>query len=322
MTGAERVTHGGPAGDLAGRTVVVTGGTGFLGGYVCRVLSAGGADVVATGRADYDLTEQQAVRALYRELAPSVVVHAGAAVGGIAANVAEPGRFLYQNAVMGLMLLEEGRRHGLERLVLVSTTCTYPQDAPLPLREDDLWAGPPTGATGPYGMAKRLLHEACATYERQYGFRSAVLLLSNLYGPGDHFGTDAGHVIPSLVARYVQAHRVGSGTVTNWGSGNATREFLHVADAARAVGLAAGRDTPAVPINIGTGVETPIREVARLVQEAVGYSGRVTWDTNRPEGQPRRYLDVSRAQDLLDFRACTSLEDGIRQTVQWYLDTD
>jgi GDP-L-fucose synthase len=255
---------------------------------------------------------------MFAHLAPSVVVHAAAAVGGIGANVDNPGLFLYANAIMGLALLEESRLHGVERFILISTTCAYPKDAPLPLREDDLWSGPPVGATGPYGMAKRLLHEACATYYRQYGMDSVVLILANLYGRYDNFDDTTSHVIPALIRRYLSATESVAPSVINWGSGAATREFLHVTDAARAAALACTADVGVEPMNIGTGIETSIRQIAQCVQDAVGYRGAVEWDASKPEGQPRRYLDVTRARERLGFEANVQLRQGISDTVDWY----
>jgi GDP-L-fucose synthase len=303
---------------LSGQSVVVTGGHGFLGRYVCSELERRGAIVRPIGRRDYNLTEQTEVRRMLKELAPSIVVHAAAAVGGIGANVDNPGLFLYANAIMGLALLEESRLQGVERFVLISTTCAYPKDAPLPLREDALWSGPPVGATGPYGMAKRLLHEACATYSQQYGFSSAVLVLANLYGPHDNFDGSSSHVIPALIRRYAAAAEARNGPVINWGTGASTREFIHVADAARATALACSAHVGVEPMNIGTGKETSIKEVAQYVQEAVGYEGPVEWDASKPEGQPRRYLDVSRARECLGFEANIPLKEGIIDTVRWY----
>lgn len=304
--------------DIRGRRVVVTGGRGFLGSEVCRQLAAEGADVVPLSSRDYDLTEQSEVRRMLRETDPFILVHAAAAVGGIGANVAYPGRFLYANALMGLTVLEECRVHGVDRLVLISTTCAYPKDAPLPLNEDDVWAGPPVGATGPYGMAKRLLHEACAQYAVEYGFDSTVLMLANLYGPGDDFDESSSHVIPALIRRYVEAQEADAPSVTNWGSGSATREFLHVRDAARAIVTACRRQVGPAPLNIGTGTETSIRDIAGFIQGAVGYTGEVCWDTSKPEGQPRRYLDVSRARERLGFEASIDLRTGIPEAVEWY----
>jgi GDP-L-fucose synthase len=304
--------------ELSGRHVVVTGGRGFLGRYVCRACEQRNAKVTALGSSDFDLTEQSEVRRLYKDHAPSIVIHLAAACGGIGANVENPARFLYENALMGLTLLEEGRKAGLDKLVLISTTCSYPKDAPLPLQEDSIWTGKPVGATGPYGMAKRLLHEACETYGRQYDLPCAVLVPANLYGPGDHFEEEKSHVIPAIIRRYVEAQDQGIEDVSNWGTGTPTREFLHAADAADAIVLAAERDVPCVPINLGTGVETSIAELTTMIADAVGYQGKVTWDTSKPDGQPRRYLDVSRANELLGFTAKVDLADGLRETVEWY----
>ncbi len=303
---------------LQDKKVVVTGGRGFLGGFVCKAITQRGADVVAIGSSDYNLIDQQDVRRMYEELEPDVVVHLAAACGGIGANVENPARFLYENAIMGLMLLEEGRQHTLKKFVLISTTCSYPKDAPLPLQEDSIWTGKPVGATGPYGMAKRLLHEACETYGRQYDLPCAVLVPANLYGPKDHFEEEKSHVIPAIIRRYVEAKDAGIDSVLNWGTGSPTREFLHVADAAQAITLATEKEVECVPINLGTGIETSIAELTKLIASAVGYEGEVAWDTTKPDGQPKRFLDISRAKDLLGFEAKISLEDGIRETVDWY----
>ena len=303
---------------LQGQKIVVTGGCGFLGGFVCRTLESRGADVVAIGSSEYNLIEQSDVRNMYKEQHPLLVVHLAAACGGIGANVENPARFLYENAMMGLLLLEEGRRHNLAKFVLISTTCAYPKDAPLPLQEDSIWTGKPVGATGPYGMAKRLLHEACETYGRQYDLPCAVLVPANLYGPEDHFEEEKSHVIPAIIRRYVEAKETGASSVSNWGSGSPTREFLHVADAAEAIALAAETEVPCMPINVGTGIETSIADLTILVADAVGYEGEVSWDTSKPDGQPKRFLDVARAKELLGFESKISLEDGIRETVAWY----
>ena len=294
---------------FTGRRVLVTGGHGFLGRNVVAGLRAGGAEVLAPRRAEFDLTEQSAVRALLESTRPQQIIHLAAACGGIGANVANPGRFLYENAVMGLHLLEAARLAAVEKLVLISTTCAYPRDAPLPLSEDDLWSGKPTGATGPYGMAKRLLHEAVAAYGEQYGRRDVVLLPANLYGPEDHFDPAHSHVVAALIRRYVEAARADAPEVVNWGSGTPSREFLHVRDAAR-------RDEPA-PVNLGTGVETPIKALAAQIATAAGYGGVTRWDTTKPDGQPRRVLDVSRAKSF-GFEAEISLADGIAETVAWF----
>jgi len=303
---------------LQGKKIVVTGGRGFLGGFVCRVLSDRGAEVVPIGSSDYNLIEQADVRRMYKEHSPSLVIHLAAACGGIGANVENPARFLYENAIMGLLLLEEGRQHNLEKFVLISTTCSYPKDAPLPLQEDSIWTGKPVGATGPYGMAKRLLHEACETFGRQYELPCVVLVPANLYGPEDHFDEHKSHVIPAIIRRYVEAKEAGVDEVSNWGTGSPTREFLHVADAAEAIALAAEKDIPSDPINLGTGIETSIADLTTMIARAVGYEGAVAWDTSKPDGQPKRYLNVNRAKELLGFEAKVDLETGIQETVDWY----
>ena len=303
---------------VEGKKVVVTGGKGFLGGFVCRALNSRGAVVEAVGSKDYNLVEQSDVRRLYNELQPDSLIHLAAACGGIGANVENPGKFLYENAMMGLMLLEEGRHNNLQKFVLVSTTCSYPKDAPLPLHEDSIWTGKPVGATGPYGMAKRLLHEACETYGRQYDLPCAVLVPANLYGPEDHFEEEKSHVIPAIIRRYVEAKEQGLDEVSNWGTGTPTREFLHVADAAEAIALATEQDISCDPINLGTGVETSIASLTDLISTAVGYEGKVVWDTDKPDGQPKRYLDVSRAKEELGFESKIDLKDGIEETVEWY----
>ena len=303
---------------LEGKKVVVTGGRGFLGGFVCKALEKRNAEVVPIGSSDFNLINQKDVSRMYAEVQPDIVVHLAAACGGIGANVENPARFLYENAVMGLMLLEEGRKQHLNKFVLISTTCSYPKDAPLPLQEDSIWTGKPVGATGPYGMAKRLLHEACETYGRQYDLPCAVLVPANLYGPEDHFEEEKSHVIPAIIRRYVEAKDAGLESVSNWGTGSPTREFLHVADAAEAIAIAAEKDVQCIPINLGTGIETSIADLTDLIATTVGYEGEVAWDTSKPDGQPKRYLDVSRAKELLGFEAKISLEDGIRETVEWY----
>ena len=303
---------------LADKTIVVTGGKGFLGGFVCRAIEAKGGNAVAIGSKDYNLIDQSDVRKMYADLKPDIVIHLAAACGGIGANVENPARFLYENAMMGLMLLEEGRHNDLGKFVLISTTCSYPKDAPLPLCENDIWTGKPVGATGPYGMAKRLLHEACETYGRQYDLPCVVLVPANLYGPEDHFEEEKSHVIPAIIRRYVEAKDDGLTEVSNWGTGSPTREFLHVKDAAEAIALAAEKDVSCEPMNLGTGVETSISELTTIIASAVGYEGEVVWDTSKPDGQPKRFLDVSRAKKRLGFEAKISLEDGIAETVEWY----
>ncbi len=302
---------------LAGKRVFVTGGGGFLGRYVVSAFQQTGALVLAPSSRELDLTEQDAVASYLDREKPDAIVHLAAACGGIGANVAQPARFLYENALMGLILIEQARRAQVGKFVLISTTCAYPQDAPLPLQEDSIWAGPPTGATGPYGMAKRLLHEAVATYRQQYGLQGNVLVPANLYGPEDHFDPENSHVVAAMIRRYCEASREQRPVITNWGSGAPTREFLHVRDAARGIVRATALHGDTAPVNLGTGIETSIRELAESIAKAAGYKGRIEWDTSKPDGQPRRVLDVSRARTF-GFQASISLSDGINETIAWY----
>ena len=302
---------------FAGQRVLVTGGGGFLGRWVCALLESLGAEPYAPRSAEFNLSEQAQVRALFRDAQCPIVLHLAAACGGIAANLADPGRFLYENALMGLLILEEARLSGVKKLVLVSTTCAYPEGAPIPLREDQIWEGKPTPATGAYGLAKRLLHEALATYRAQYGFDGVTVIPTNLYGPGDHFDPERSHVVAALIRRFVEATERELPEVCNWGSGRPTREFLHVADAAVGILRAAKDYSDPNPVNLGTGVETSIAELSSLIVSATGYGGEVRWDTTRPEGQPRRCLDVSRAAGF-GITAQISLADGLQESVDWF----
>lgn len=304
-----------------GRRVMVTGARGFLGHFVCHQLAASGAELIALGRAEGDLCEQADVRRLLAAHRPHAVIHLAAACGGIAANVARPGEFVYANAMMGLMLLEESRRAGAEVFTLISTTCAYPEHAPMPLHEDTLGDGPPAQATGAYGLAKRLLHEAILRYREQYDFEGLVLVPANLYGPGDHLEVERSHVVPALVRRFCEAADSGASEVVNWGSGRPTREFLHVRDAARAIALATARHRDPRPVNLGTGVEISVAELARTIADAAGYRGAIRWDASKPDGVARRVLDVERAK-VFGFEARIPLAEGIRETVAWFRGRD
>ena len=305
--------------DPAKQRILVTGGTGFLGKHVVSNLESSSAKVLPVGSKDYDLTDQISVKQMFCDLSPTVVVHLAASCGGISANVENPGKFIHDNLIMGLLLLEESRLHRLNKFVLISTTCAYPKNAPLPLHEDSIWSGKPVGATGPYGIAKRSLHEACSAYHKQYGLNSSVLIPANLYGPGDHFDENRSHVVPALIRRIVKAHNDGQDEVVNWGTGKPTREFLHVTDAAEAIRRAVEKDTSATPINLGTGVETSIKSLTTVIAQVVGYQGRISWDTTKPDGQPRRFLDITRAKEILGFEPKIGLLEGIEQTVEWYM---
>ena len=299
--------------------VLVTGGRGFLGSLVVAELGDQGAsDVVPVGRSDGDLVNQDAVKSLFAKVAPRVVIHLAAEVGGIGANMLNPGRFFYANAMMGLNVIEEARRAGVEKFVQVGTVCSYPKHTAVPFSESDLWNGYPEETNAPYGLAKRSLLAMLQAYRSQYEFNGIYLLPANLYGPGDNFDPVSSHVIPALIQRFVEAADANAPAVTLWGTGSASREFLHGRDAARAIVLASRDYDDPAPLNIGTGAEITIRELASMVATAAGYSGSIEWDPSKPDGQPRRSLDTRRARNQLGFEALVALTDGVRETVDWY----
>jgi GDP-L-fucose synthase len=300
----------------------VTGGHGFLGGHILdRLRQAGCEDVLAPNHSECDLTRAGAAEQLFAGYKPQVVIHAAAAVGGIGANEKNPGRFFYANAIMGIELIEAARRNQAEKVVVLGTICAYPKHTPVPFREDDLWNGYPDEVTAPYGIAKKALLVQCQTYRQQYGMNAIFLLPVNLYGPGDHFDLENSHVVPALIRKFVEAKERGSETVTVWGDGSATREFLYAEDAAEGIVRATESYDKPGPVNLGSGVEISIRELALTIANFVGFTGRILWDANRPNGQPRRCLDVSRAEREFGFRAHTSLDEGLRRTTAWYLDS-
>lgn len=304
---------------LADQRVVVTGGAGFLGRHVQRELLRRGlpeTSLFVPRSADGDLTRADAVEALYAEQRPDVLIHLAARVGGIGENLAHPGRVFHDNLAMGLQLIEGARRHGLRKFVQVGTTCAYPQNAPVPLREAELWDGFPEESNAPYGVAKKALFVMLDAYAREFGLRSAVLVPANLYGPGDNFDPDTSHVLPALIRRCEDARLAGADRIECWGTGDATREFLFVRDAARAIVTATERIEDPQPINLGTGRETSIRELADLVARLTGFGGEIRWDDSRPDGTTRRCLDVSLARELLGWSAEVSLEDGLQQTLE------
>jgi GDP-L-fucose synthase len=306
----------------SGRRVLVTGGGGFVGSFVGRRLEELGADVFVPRRARYDLTEQEAVRRLYADSRPEVVLHLAAEVGGIGANRENPGRFFYANAMMGVAMIEEARRAGVRRFVQVGTICAYPKFTPVPFREDDLWEGYPEETNAPYGIAKKALLVQLQAYEQQYGFPGAYVLPVNLYGPGDNFDPASSHVIPALIRKMVEARDAGDQRVVLWGTGAASREFLYVDDCARGILLAAEHAPNAEPINLGTGSEILIRDLAREIADVVGFRGELAYDASKPDGQPRRCLDTSKALALFGFRAHVEITDGMRRTVEWYLERE
>jgi len=300
------------------RNVVVTGGRGFLGRFVVGELERRGMQVVAPSRAEYDLTRPERVEALFRDHAPQAVIHAAAAVGGIGANREQPGWFSYANTLMGANVLDGARRHGVAKLVTIGTICVYPADAPVPTPERAMFAGFPAADTAPYGIAKRNLWMMGVAYRRQYGLNAVYLIPTNLYGPEDHFEPERSHVVPALIRRLIEARDAASPEVTIWGDGSATREFLFVEDAARGIAAALERYDGEAPLNLGTGHEVSIRELAETLREQTRYAGRLVFDATKPAGAPRRSLDVTRARAEIGFEAATSLADGLARTVDWY----
>jgi GDP-L-fucose synthase len=299
-------------------TALVTGGGGFLGTHVVERLRTSGEDVFVARRADYDLTAADDTARLFAESRPDVVYHLAAEVGGIGANRENPGRYWYANLAMGLNVLEESRKAGVGKLVVLGTICAYPKFAPVPFREEDLWNGYPEETNAAYGVAKKALLVGAQGYREQYGLNTIYLLPVNLYGPRDNFDLQTSHVIPALIRKMIEAEERGEDEVVLWGDGTPTREFLYVEDCAEAIVLAGQRYDGPEPVNVGTGDEIAIADLARVIAEATGFTGRVLWDTSKPNGQPRRRLDVSRAQELFGFRARTPFREGIERTVAWY----
>ncbi len=306
--------------DLSTSRVLVTGGSGFVGTAVLRQLDAiGAAHVIAPPSSEYDLTQLDAVEAMFADLEPDVVIHLAARVGGIGANRERPADLYLANLLMGTYVIEEARRRATPKTVVLGTICSYPKLTPVPFKEADLWAGYPEETNAPYGIAKKALLVQAQANRVQYGQNAIVLMPTNLYGPGDKFHPSVSHVIPALIKKFVEAHETGAQHVDVWGTGSASREFLYVDDAARGIVAAAERYDGAEPVNLGSGIELPIRDLATLIARLVGFTGELRWDTSKPDGQPRRQLDVSRAQELFDFKAETGFEEGLRRTIDWYL---
>jgi GDP-L-fucose synthase len=300
---------------------VVTGGAGFLGRVVCERLAARGCrNVVAPRRAAYDLTRAEDTARMYADHDPQVVVHLAAEVGGIGANRENPGRFFYANMAMALHLIEAARRHGLEKLVMASTICAYPKHTPVPFREDELWNGYPEETNAPYGIAKKAALVMLDAYRQQYGMHSVYVLPVNLYGPGDNFDPASSHVIPALIRKCVEAIERGDDHVVCWGTGTVSREFLYVDDAADGIVRAAEVLDEPIPVNLGTGREITIKDLAELIAELTGFTGELRWDPGQPDGQPRRCLDTTRARELLGWEAKVPFREGLRRTIDWYRD--
>jgi GDP-L-fucose synthase len=299
--------------------VMVTGGAGFLGSSLCeRLTRLKCKNIFVPTIEQYDLTEIENVRRAYEDGRPDIVIHLAAVVGGIGANRTYPGRFFYENTIMGLLLMEQARLFGVEKFVAIGTVCAYPKYTPVPFQEKDLWNGYPEETNAPYGLAKKMLLVQGQAYRQQYGFNSIYLLPVNLYGPGDNFDPETSHVIPALIKKCEDAIDEGEDTITVWGTGKASREFLYVDDAARAILMAAERYDKPDPVNIGSHMEITIGNLVKLIAELTGFKGRIEWDTTKPDGQPRRCLDTSRAQREFGFKAEVTFEEGLRRTIEWY----
>ena len=301
------------------KRVTVTGGAGFLGSFVVERLQALGCRNICVPRFEhYNLVNLSDVIRLYEDARPDLVIHLAAVVGGIGANQKSPGTFFYQNLMMGTQLMEQARLQGVGKFVAIGTICAYPKFAPVPFREEDLWNGYPEETNAPYGLAKKMMLVQAQAYRQQYGFNSIYLLPVNLYGPRDNFDLKTSHVIPALIRKFLEARQQRHDTVEVWGTGEASREFLYVEDAAEGILLAAERYDKAEPVNLGAGFEIKIKDLVRLIASLTGYEGRIAWDTSKPDGQPRRMLDVSRAEREFGFKAHTDFTDGLRRTIEWY----
>jgi GDP-L-fucose synthase len=308
--------------DLFSKSIVVTGGAGCLGRHLSRRIErAGCLNVFVPIQNDYDLTRIDAIDRLFDEHRPDVLIHMAAVVGGIGANRANPGRFFYDNAIMGIQLIEAARRFGVEKTVVLGTICAYPKFTPVPFHEEALWDGYPEETNAPYGLAKKMLLVQCQSYREQYDMNAIFLLPVNLYGPGDNFDLESSHVIPALIRKCVEAVESGREEIVLWGDGSPTREFLYVEDAAEGILLATAQYDKSDPVNLGSGMEISIHNLATTIAEITGFTGKIVWDATKPNGQPRRCLDVSRAEREFGFRAATPFEKGLHKTIDWYLDS-
>jgi len=306
---------------------LITGGTGFLGSYVVGKLKKRGCKNIFTPRSrDYNLIDIEAIKRLYQDAKPDIVIHLAAVVGGIGANRANPGKFFYDNIMMGTQMMEQGRQFGIEKFVALGTICCYPKFTPVPFKEEDLWNGYPEETNAPYGLAKKMLLVQSQAYRQQYGFNSIFLMPVNLYGPGDNFDPKSSHVIPALIKKFIDAQSHPQPEpqpcpCSVWGTGKPTREFLYVEDAAEGILLATEKYNKSDPINLGAGFEILIKDLVQLVVKLTGFKGKIVWDMTKPNGQPRRMLDISKAEREFGFKAKTSLEEGLKKTIEWYLST-
>ena len=305
--------------ELRNKKILVTGGAGFLGKQVVERLEERGCGEIFVPRSkDYNLVDMEAVKRLYRDAKPDIVIHLAAKVGGIGANMQNPATFFYENLMMGVQLIEQGRLSALEKFVTIGTICAYPKFAPVPFKEEKLWDGYPEETNAPYGLAKKMLLVQSQAYRQQYGFNAIYLLQVNLYGPGDNFNPEYSHVIPALIRKVFDAKAKGEKKIVAWGSGRATREFLYVEDAAEGIVLATEKYNKPEPVNLGAGFEISIKDLAELICELAGFHGGIEWDTSKPDGQPRRRLDTSRAEKEFGFRARTDFRQGLKKTIEWY----
>jgi len=307
--------------DLSNERIVVTGGAGFLGKYLQEELLSHGVpceNFLIPHIEDYDLTKEDNITRMYKDMNPSVVIHLAAEVGGIGANRENPGRFFYANMAMGLYLIEHARLHGLNKFVQIGTICAYPKFTPVPFKEENLWGGYPEETNAPYGIAKKALLVMLQAYRQQYGLNGIYLLPVNLYGPGDNFDLKSSHVIPALIRKFCEAVDTDAEQVTVWGTGKVSREFLYVEDAARGIAMATQYYDGPEPVNLGTSCEITIKDLAEKIKELTGFKGRIVWDTTKPDGQPRRRLDTSRAKELFGFEPHIPFEEGLKRTVVWW----
>ena len=301
------------------KNVVVTGGAGFLGSYVVeKIKKRGCKDIFVPRSCDFDLREKEAIVRLYKETQPNIVIHLAAVVGGIGANRENPGKFFYDNLIMGLQLIEQARLFKVDKFVAVGTVCAYPKYTPVPFKEEDLWNGYPEETNAPYGLAKKMLLVQSQAYRQQYGFNSIYLLPVNLYGPRDNFDPKSSHVIPALIKKCIDAIENNENQIVVWGTGKASREFLYVEDAAEAIILATEKYDKSEPVNIGSGMEITIKELVELIAQLAGFKGEIVWDTTKPDGQPRRCLDTSKAEKEFGFKAKMGFEEGLKRTIKWY----
>jgi len=302
------------------KKVIVTGGAGFLGSFVLEQLRASGCnDIFIPIIEEYDLRREADIIRMYRQFPADMVIHLAAAVGGIGANQANPGSFFYDNLIMGIQLIEQARLHNIPKFVAIGTVCAYPKYAPVPFKEEDIWNGYPEETNAPYGLAKKMLLVQSQAYRQQYGYNSIFLLPLNLYGPRDNFRPDSSHVIPAIIKKCVEAKRAGEGSITLWGTGSASRGFLYVEDAARGVLLAAERYNKSDPVNLGTPQEIKVKDLVEIIARLTGYKGAIVWDKTKPDGQPRRCLDITKAKKEFGFLAQTDFESGLKKTIDWYI---